>query len=153
MGWGLSLNKTKQKKSQRLPEILLCSYTSEEQKAVTVSGKIRIIHISFIALFSSLLLSILWVLVQCFFQSLFFFLWDLTIICEIVFALHDKGLVVGWTTVLTSVRTFQKLSSFPTRPIPTGSKWTFPSWVCFAHKQYQVNYFSLSSSLFLYFLS
>lgn len=72
MGWGLSLNKTKQKKSQRPHEILLCSYTSEEQKAVTVSGKIRIIHISFIALFSSLPLSILWVLVQCFFQSLFF---------------------------------------------------------------------------------
>lgn len=126
--------KTKQKKPQRPPEILLCSQTSEEQKPVSVSGKIRIIHVSFIALFSSLL-SILWVLVQCFSQCLIFFLWDLVIICEIVFGLHGKVLVVGWTAGLTSVRTFQKLFSCPTEPVPTSSRWTFPSWVCSAHEQ------------------
>lgn len=128
-------NKTKQKKPQRPPEILLLSYTSKEQKPVSVSGKIRIIHVSFIALFSSLLLSILWVLVQCFSQSLIFFLWDLVIICEIVFALRGKVLVAGWTAGLTSVWTFQKLFSCPTEPVPTGSRWTFPSRVCSAHEQ------------------
>lgn len=57
----------------------------------------------------------------------FFFLWDLAIIYEIVFGLHGKVLLVGWTAELTSVRTFQKLSSCPTKPVPTGSRWAFPS--------------------------
>lgn len=65
-------NKIKQKKPQIPPEIFLWSYTSVEQKPVSVSSKIRIIHISLIALFSSLLLSILCILVQCFSQSLIF---------------------------------------------------------------------------------
>lgn len=133
MRWRLPLKKTKPNKRNPKGPLKYCYVLIplKSENPLSVSGKIRIIHISFIALFSSLLLSILWILVQWFSQSPFFFLWDLAIICEIVFALHGKVLVVGWTSGLTSVRTFQKLSSCPRKPVPTGSRWTFPSWVFF----------------------